>query len=240
MAVKVSKRYVPAMTKEPAHKLVFYLPVHDQAVMKMIQQRGHRISSVLDEDWHIALFTGGLDVLPALYGERLMPQTRISMARDLDEVTFYKMLHHQRYKVGICRGAQFLNVMSGGRLWQHVEGHAIGTKKHLIKIWGTDETAEVTSRHHQMMIPGSDAWTIADACCATKKESPFEVINTPKGWNDPEIIYYHSTNSLCFQPHPEDDLNGDTYRLFWEWVEGTYSPDKHKNCINSNWTGEVE
>lgn len=27
--------------------------------------------------------------------------------------------------VGICRGAQFLNVMAGGKMIQHVEGHAI-------------------------------------------------------------------------------------------------------------------
>jgi len=53
--------------------------------------------------------------------------------------------------VGICRGSQFLTVMSGGRLFQDVSGHAImGT--HLIKF-KDGSSLGITSTHHQMMNP---------------------------------------------------------------------------------------
>jgi len=65
------------------------------------------------------VFTGGADVSPFMYGEKKLSVTCNDEHRDEQEKLFF-----ERYtkvpKVGICRGGQFLNVMNGGKMWQHV------------------------------------------------------------------------------------------------------------------------
>ena len=98
-----------------------------------------------------------------------------------------------------------MNVMCGGSMYQHVDGHA-GVKH---KAWDvrTNEYFEVTSTHHQMMIAGEAGEVIVAARCSSKKERmkvDYGILvlydNTPL---DVEVVYYPWTNCLCFQPHPE-------------------------------------
>ena len=86
---------------------------------------------------------------------------------------------------GICRGGQFLNVMNGGSMHQHIEGH---TQSHYITLYSGREIP-VSSTHHQMMIPGCDGIVKAWADICTQQ--------------DAEVIIYPTSNCLCFQPHPE-------------------------------------
>src|SRR5690606_26079714 len=116
-------------------------------------------------DIDIALFTGGEDVDPSLYGQNVGNNTFINVKRDSQEKSLYHILHPKTLKLGICRGSQFLTVMSGGSLIQHVEGHG---GNHLITVVDTHPldkeeidifrvdpdrfmTMEITSTHHQMM-----------------------------------------------------------------------------------------
>lgn len=100
---------------------------------------------------HFIVFGGGADVVPALYGEANTDSycdARVDAA-DLREFQKYKHLP----KVGICRGFQFLAVMAGNKLKQHIDGHAIsGTHSvtHVLK-----GECQVTSTHHQEVIPTS-------------------------------------------------------------------------------------
>lgn len=156
-------------------------------------------------------FTGGEDVSPFLYGEEKHARTYNSPQRDLIEMGYYQLAQLLgKVCLGICRGGQFLNVMNGGKMWQHVNGHAIhGThvayelprfihKTHLI------QEVQVTSTHHQMMRINKkvDHLPLVIAHEATRLENGSERIDA-KDHDDIESVYYPNSKSLCFQPHPE-------------------------------------
>jgi putative glutamine amidotransferase len=66
----------------------------------------------------LVVFTGGTDINPRLYGERPHSHTeQPDDKRDTEEKEiFEKALSMDLPMVGICRGAQFLCAMAGGRL----------------------------------------------------------------------------------------------------------------------------
>ena len=170
------------------------------------------------EDADIVCFTGGEDVSPVYYGERLLAKTSCNPLRDAEEFAVWEEAEALgRPKVGICRGAQFLNVMNGGKLWQDVNNH---TAQHEVKIVSTGEIiGQQTSTHHQMMRPSDSGEVLAVACEATYKhaESTLETREEP-GWDDVEAVWYPDTQSLCFQPHPEH-LEGPCRRLFFNLID---------------------
>lgn len=158
------------------------------------------------DDADIVLFTGGEDVNPELYGEPCMAKTNFNRLRDEKEKAIYDAaLAKEIPMVGICRGGQFLNVMNGGKMWQHVTGHC-GNHIGRIEIPpfhnGKRRTIEFTSTHHQMMRPTEDAMILATASVAWEKLSP-ELSKVGKEDDDVEVVFYDDTNCLCFQPHPE-------------------------------------
>jgi hypothetical protein len=154
----------------------------------------------------IVCFTGGADINPELYGEPALANTGFSIERDQKDLECYIAASKRKSPpclVGICRGAQFLNVMNGGRLWQHVTDH---TRTHIIYDKSYNEQFEVTSTHHQMMIPRDSGLVLAVACVAKEKHCFGSTEFRPEGnedFNDVEVVWYDDTRSLCFQPHPE-------------------------------------
>ena len=71
------------------------------------------------------LLTGGPDLDPARYGA--VPDGRgvVDPARDALDLEAWEAAEQRSVPVlGICRGLQVMNVFAGGRLLQHVEGHA--------------------------------------------------------------------------------------------------------------------
>lgn len=158
----------------------------------------------------LVCFTGGADVTPAMYGDNQHHTTYNNSRRDEDEHQLFLIAQHQSIPmVGICRGAQFLNVMSGGRMYQHVEKHCVS---HDITDLNTGESVFVTSTHHQMMMPSDKAKLIASSSLQGSREwfdgnvAKRDISNT-----DIEIVFYQHTNALCFQPHPEMYQNSDFY-----------------------------
>lgn len=155
----------------------------------------------------VALFTGGEDVDPTLYGEMKGKYTGSYLPRDKAEANLFNDCQDYKVKcLGICRGSQFLTVQSGGRLVQHVRNH--GTSHEVFTTKG--KTVVLSSTHHQMMNPFK----------LDKKD--FELIGWAEGISDtylngenteipffhkeriePEIVYYPRTESLCIQAHPE-------------------------------------
>lgn len=164
--------------------------------------------TVADAD--IVCFTGGEDVTPALYGDAAHPATWNNPHRDEKErAIFDQCVFSDIPMIGICRGGQFLNVMNGGRMYQHVEKHACHAG-HMMTVIETGEEVFVSSTHHQMMMPGEDAVLLAYAKLGGQREwydghvEKRDISNT-----DYEVLAYKSTNSICFQPHPE--FNGAEY-----------------------------
>mgnify|MGYP003632752758 CR=1 FL=1 len=154
------------------------------------------------EDTDLVLFTGGPDVSPDLYGEKPHSKTYANSYRDSRErKIFLDMLDAGVPMVGICRGGQFLNVMNGGKMHQHVVGHATG-QDHLMWDVDTKEEIMVSSTHHQMMKPARHGKVLATSNVCSRREDP-KGQDVGGEWDDIEVVYYKRTNCLCFQPHPE-------------------------------------
>src|SRR3990167_7491962 len=69
----------------------------------------------------LIVFTGGEDINPALYNEKPDGTSWWDDERDRDEINWFNYAKNNRVPmVGICRGLQFLNVMSGGKLIQNL------------------------------------------------------------------------------------------------------------------------
>ncbi|UTS81645.1 gamma-glutamyl-gamma-aminobutyrate hydrolase family protein [Phaeobacter piscinae] len=62
---------------------------------------------------------GGDDIAPTLYDGQIMPEVRLDPDRDALEAAIVREATRQDVPLlGICRGAQMLNVARGGRLYQ--------------------------------------------------------------------------------------------------------------------------
>ena len=174
----------------------------------MYDQRGHRVvSKITDAD--VVHFPGGPDVNPGLYNETALPRTKISPDADRRDITAYRNCNTHQVKIGVARGAHLLNVLSGGALWQHADGHE---KAHEIyDATFSDRTLTdhkkdkilVTSNHHQLMIPTKDAEILGFSIGVTKAGSLSSAKPRQYSGYDPEVVWYESTKSLCFQPNPE-------------------------------------
>jgi gamma-glutamyl-gamma-aminobutyrate hydrolase PuuD len=71
------------------------------------------------------LLSGGPDLDPALYHERVAGAVEIDKDRDaLDQLAWQAAGRRSLPVFGICRGLQAVNVFSGGSLLQDVPGHA--------------------------------------------------------------------------------------------------------------------
>ena len=191
-------------------ELTYHMPRQDHQVRVMMSKRGFKQAPL--EKANIILFTGGADINPYFYGEKRLKGTNVSAPCDYADMRALKNSSIYQFKVGICRGGQFLNVAFGGKLYQHVTNHA---------IWGThaahhmDEkdphVIQVTSTHHQMMIPSEDATVVYAANLAERKytdetEEIYQPNERVKMFDDAEVVLYEKSGVLCFQPHPEYEM----------------------------------
>lgn len=154
------------------------------------------------EEADLIVFTGGADVSPHMYGDKAHPATFNHTYRDAKEERLFAFAKEKDIPcVGICRGGQFLNVMSGGRMYQDVTKH---TAPHYITDHFTGEVIYVSSTHHQMMMPGGDAQVVATSNLKGNREwYDLEIFRKDVADEDYEVLFYERTKCLCFQPHPE-------------------------------------
>lgn len=185
----------------------------DSLIEQMYRDEGSfTMTSELSEA-DLVQFTGGSDVSPAYYHCKQHPTTSCNPSRDEEEAAIWeKCMEREVPMVGICRGGQFLNVMAGGRMFQHVDGHAIGGV-HLAEDKRTGYSVKVTSTHHQMMIPSRNTdceilLSVKASLCSRKEYTDGEgityvVSNSQDIGEDIESLFYPEYGTLCFQPHPE-------------------------------------
>ena len=199
-----------------------YIPLKDNLTVKMFMEEGWGIADSPDElECDLVCFTGGSDVTPLLYGESIIKGTVVDLVRDKKEVRLWRDIPLKLPKVGICRGAQFLNVMCRGKMWQNVDNH-VRRGMHDIKTM-EGSLIQVTSTHHQMMRPSDEAFIVATASESkykTCEEKSVRYMDDKPHWDDAEVLYYEHENALCFQPHPEYCLRGDAcWRYFFDLLD---------------------
>lgn len=166
------------------------------------------------------VITGGKDVDPAAYGHDPHPTTD-DPARDRDAWEFALLrgaLARRMPVLGICRGAQVLNVALGGTLHQHLPdvlghsrhqaGNAIFTTSSVRTVPGTrlaeliGESSDAQCYHHQAIDRLGDGLVIAaqDGVDGVIEAVELDRVAHPDTW------------ALAVQWHPEERL--DDLRLF--------------------------
>jgi len=156
----------------------------------------------------LILFTGGEDVDPSVYGHKKNPKTSSNKSRDLREMDFYNAARSiGKAMIGVCRGAQFLTaVQPGGKLVQHVNGHAVFNPHEIVFYDGSKMLA--TSTHHQMMYPFDVrsyeviAWSSPAISDIYEFGSTSDSMTRMPSDCEPEIVYYRDSRCLAIQPHP--------------------------------------
>jgi putative glutamine amidotransferase len=166
------------------------------------------------------LITGGKDVDPAVYGQEPHPSTdQPAGQRDAWEFALLRAaLKRQLPVLGICRGAQVLNVALGGTLHQHLPdvighsghraGNAVFTTLPVRTVPGTrlaglvGEAVDARCYHHQAIAKLGDGLVVS-------------------GWDADGVIEALELPGtgfvLAVQWHPEESL--DDLRLFSAVVE---------------------
>jgi putative glutamine amidotransferase len=166
------------------------------------------------------VITGGKDIDPAVYGQRPHPASD-EPGPDRDAWEFALLAEALKRKLpvlGICRGAQVLNVTLGGTLHQHLPdvighsghraGNAVFTTLTVRAVPGTrlaaliGESADAKCYHHQAIAELGEGLIVS----AWDADGVIEAIELPG-----------DSFALAVQWHPEESL--DDLRLFTAIVD---------------------
>lgn len=153
---------------------------------------------------------GGADISPSIYNEPVHPKTRADdkpSMRDEYEMKIIRAAAASNIPIiGVCRGAQLVCAMAGGKLVQDVTGHY---GDHEI-ITDEGDLYVTSSIHHQMMFP----WNVPHKLLAWSEEplSQEYLGLNPEMANEfaedvatlePEVVYFPGLLALAIQGHPE-------------------------------------
>jgi len=157
------------------------------------------------EEADFVVFTGGEDISPGLYRDVRHPATWSTLSRDKFEIKEFKKAQSlQLPSVGICRGAQLLCVLAGGKL---IQDQCNANTVHLVKLYNGGNII-LNSFHHQAqypyLLPECEykllGWTNSQS--SHHRNGKNEELSLPAG-KEAEIVYYPKINALGIQAHPE-------------------------------------
>lgn len=177
------------------------------------RQMYYRLTTVPTEA-DLIVISGGADISPSWYGEEELDVTSSRIEQDMYEfaaITF--ALNNGIPLAGICRGAQFINVLAGGRLRQDVTKHR-GVNHKVQDEAGKFYT--VNSLHHQMMVPSTRQKNKILLCA---NEGAVDTISKKQVSVEVEAVFYPDMKALCMQSHPEFEGCGDAKTLFFNYLE---------------------
>jgi putative glutamine amidotransferase len=165
------------------------------------------------------LFTGGLDLDPALWNQPVHPKTKlVHPRRQCFDLLLYNAAKRRRMPImGICLGLQLINVAEGGTLYQHLpespgevnHGCEGAPARHGLNInpdsrmftWLKKQRIDVTSNHHQ----GIDKLPPTLRAAAVADDGVTEAV---------ELDDYPFLTAI--QWHPERDINNPVNRTITE------------------------
>lgn len=149
----------------------------------------------------VLILWGGEDISPSLYGQKVAHAHagHEPSKRDIIESNLFKRAVELCIPIiGVCRGAQLACALSGGTLFQHIQGghhaiHEVETKD--------GHTFETSSCHHQALNLDKVehellAW---DKGRVTTVYTDREVLKRVI----PEVVYLNDTKTFAIQGHPE-------------------------------------
>ncbi len=169
----------------------------------------HRGADPADLD--ALIVSGGNDIGPELYGGNELPKAKIDRERDSLEVYWIRQALRRKLPIlGICRGAQLLNVVLGGSLIQdirslrvHTSNRASLAPRKAVRLSGLSRLARVIGRrtvrvnslHHQAIdVPGRDLEPVArdrdDICQAIEATGEHRVFGVQ--WHPEYLLYLPS------------------------------------------------
>lgn len=158
---------------------------------------------------------GGVDINPELYGEERGTYTQTPNVKR-DTLEFWQTRQHIREGnpiIGICRGAQLLCVLNGGKLYQHSEPTI---QSHAIVVNDGTIFPNVIAGHHQIMQPKGNfvllGWN-EELVRVWKNNTDSELIR-----NTAEVVWWPETKCLAIQPHPEWAKHKDPFVI---WLNET-------------------
>lgn len=150
---------------------------------------------------------GGEDISPSIYGEPVSAMCGASAElsrRDRIEVGACMAARERDIPIiGVCRGAQLVCAMAGGKLIQHVSGHG---GSHEMDTFDGHKIV-TSSVHHQMMYPFDIehqmlAWS-SKRRSHTYVNGKDEQEEAMHGHVEPEIVWFPTIKALAIQGHPE-------------------------------------
>lgn len=156
---------------------------------------------------------GGVDICPSVYSEVPSRYTqKPDKERDFREITaVQEHINEGIPVVGVCRGAQLLCALNGGKLHQHTEPH---TQDHSIETKDGHFFNSVTAGHHQVMSPKGEfilyGWNPSLIKVFKEDEDYYHVGNSA------EVVYWPKTKCLAIQMHPEWADKSDP---FIKWID---------------------
>lgn len=203
---KVQFMQEPHVGEYPEMYMTVYVAGDDSERRKFaelfVKSRCRKADTPQDAD--LVVFTGGPDVDPLMYGEVKHPSTRCDLIRDKADTELYGLcLEEGIPMLGICRGAQFLHVMNGGKLYQEVDNHY---KEHTMWDMKNKRVVKpISSVHHQMCVDNRDGGMeiIAHTGGLSKERWRNNVDKETNGNLDIEAFFYRATCCIGIQGHPE-------------------------------------
>jgi putative glutamine amidotransferase len=194
------------------------------AIVRILSPAHDSVSEALDRCDGV-LLTGGEDVDPAHYGEDQHPTTKPDPARDEYEMVLARLaLERNVPLLGICRGAQLLNVAAGGTLIQDLPSQRPGPVPHAVRqtpdtlahdvtiqpetclamlLHGEapDGRVTVNSRHHQAVNAVAPGFVVS----ATAPDGVVEAIEKPS-----------APFCVAVQWHPENFWRSGRFRSLFD------------------------
>lgn len=194
-------------------------PAYYDMTARVFKKYEYEIVNTIDES-DIVVLTGGDDISPHLYNQKPLSCTYYNEHRDrVDLKAVQEGIDKKKFMVGVCRGAQLLNVVppNSGSMFQDCDNHTSGYHDTFDAIEG--KNYNLISVHHQMMIPSDKATIVAYANEATYKENDNRYVENEG--HDIEVLWYQESKSLCFQAHPEFG-HDETSKYFFSLMDRYY------------------
>lgn len=151
----------------------------------------------------LIILHGGSDISPSIYNQKAIHAETGNNPTQRDERELAIAKEALRLGIpifGICRGMQLLCALSGGTLFQHVDGHTNG---HQI-LTSDGRVLYSNSAHHQACRLNKEGVLLATTPYVVAKKRFADKV-TPEPSDEPEVeaAWWPNLNAVGIQGHPE-------------------------------------